>query len=141
MQAWQRGLQQGIKGAQASQQKGSGQLDGGPGLAQTAQGCLVMEQLQGLGVLADGGGNLNSGQLQGLVTMLSKQGESGDVSHLIKFFLSVLLSLLGILVCQVLFKSSSLHSCPMLSGYAVLLGVILPGPLQSTRSQPMLGTY
>ena len=90
--AWQRGLQQGIKGAQASQEKGSGQLDGAPGLAQTAQGRLVMEQLQGLGVFADGGGNLNSGQLQGLVTMLSKQGESGDVSHLITFFFPFLLA-------------------------------------------------
>lgn len=81
MQAWQRGLQQGIKGAQALQQKGSGQLDGATGLAQTAQGHLVMEQLQRLGLFADGDGNLNSGQLQGLVTMLSKQGQ--DMMHLI----------------------------------------------------------
>lgn len=72
MQAWQLGLQQGIQGAQASQ-KGSGQLDGAAGQAQTA---LVMEQLQRLGLFTDGGGNLNPGQLQGLMTMLSKQGEA-----------------------------------------------------------------
>lgn len=76
MQAWQHGLQQGIKGAQASQQKGSGQLDGASGLAHTAQGHLVTEQLQRLGLFVDGDGNLNSGQLQGLVTMLSKQGQN-----------------------------------------------------------------
>lgn len=75
VQAWQLGLQQGIQGAQASQQKGAGQVDGATGLAQTAQGRLVLEQLQRLGLFADGGGNLNSGQLQGLMTMLSKQGE------------------------------------------------------------------
>lgn len=71
VQAWQLGLQQGIQGAQASQQKGSGQLDGAAGPAQSA---LVMEQLQRLGLFADGGGNLNPGQLQGLMAMLSKQG-------------------------------------------------------------------
>lgn len=71
MQAWQLGLQQGIQGAQASQ-KGSGQLDGAAGQAQTA---LVMEQLQRLGLFTDGDVNLNPGQLQGLMTMLSKQGE------------------------------------------------------------------
>lgn len=84
MQAWQRGLQQGIKGAQASQQQSSGQLDGASGLPQTAQSRLVMEQLQRLGLFADGDGNLNPGQLQGLVTMLSKQGE--DIMRLIDDF-------------------------------------------------------
>ena len=83
MQAWQRGLQQGTKGAQASQQQGSGQLDGATGRAQAGQSRLVMEQLQRLGLFADGDGNLNSGQLQGLVNMLSKQGE--DMMRLIHY--------------------------------------------------------
>ncbi|KAL3147337.1 hypothetical protein ABBQ32_002820 [Trebouxia sp. C0010 RCD-2024] len=77
LQAWQLGLQQGIQGAQASQ-KGSGQLDGAAGQAQTA---LVMEQLQRLGLFTDGGGNLNPGQLQGLMTMLSKQGLPQKYGH------------------------------------------------------------
>lgn len=36
-------------------------------------GGMVMEQLQKLGLFADG--SLNSGQLQGLVAALSKQGQ------------------------------------------------------------------
>lgn len=44
-----------------------------------------MEQLQRLGLFADGDGNLNSGQLQGLVTVLSKQGE--DMLRLFVIFI------------------------------------------------------
>ena len=47
-------------------------MDGAAGPGQTD---LVMEQLQRLGLFTDGGGNPNPGQLQGLMAMLSKQGE------------------------------------------------------------------
>ncbi len=43
---------------------------------QTAQGAQerVLLEMQKLGLFEDGSGNLNPGQLQGLVAMLNKQG-------------------------------------------------------------------
>ena len=57
-------------------QQGTGQGSGGSGLGQTAQKAqerLVLEKMQKLGLVADGMGNMNPGQLQGLVEMLNKQ--------------------------------------------------------------------
>ncbi len=69
------GMQQGIEQAM---QLGSGQGEGASGgLSQTgqqAQERAVLEQMQKSGLFTDSTGKLSSGQLQGVVAMLNKQG-------------------------------------------------------------------
>lgn len=73
LQAWQLGVQQGMEQAL---QPGSVQGEGAPGglgpTVQDAQERLVLEQMQKLGLFADG--SLGPGQLQGVMAMLNKQG-------------------------------------------------------------------
>ena len=68
-------MQQGIEQAV---QLGSGQGEGASGgLSQTgqqAQEQALLEQMQNSGLSTDGTGKLSSGQLQGVVAMLNKQG-------------------------------------------------------------------
>ena len=69
------GMQQGIEQAL---QLGAGQGEGAAGgLSQTgqqAQDRTLLEQMQNSGLFTDGTGKLSSGQLQGIVAMLNKQG-------------------------------------------------------------------
>ncbi len=69
------GMQQGMEQAL---QLGSGQGEGASGgLSQTgqqAQERALLEQMQNSGLFTDGTGKLSSGQLQGIVAMLNKQG-------------------------------------------------------------------
>jgi len=69
------GMQQGMEQAL---QLGSGQGEGASGgLSQTgqqAQERALLEQMQNSGLFTDGAGKLSSGQLQGIVAMLNKQG-------------------------------------------------------------------
>lgn len=75
LQAWQMGMQQGVEQAL---QLGAGQGEGAAGgLSQTGQQAkdrALLEQMQNSGLLTDGTGKLRSGQLQGIVAMLNKQG-------------------------------------------------------------------
>ena len=69
------GMQQGMEQAL---QLGSGQGEGASGgLSQTgqqAQERALLEQMRNSGLLTDGARKLSSGQLQGIVAMLNKQG-------------------------------------------------------------------
>ena len=64
-------MQQGIEQAL---QRGPGPVEGASGLGQEAQERSVMEQMQKLGLLADGNGTVNPGHLQRVLAMLNKQG-------------------------------------------------------------------
>ena len=69
------GMQQGMEQAL---QLGSGQGEGASeGLSQTgqqAQERALLEQMQNSGLFTDSARKLSSGQLQGIVAMLNKQG-------------------------------------------------------------------